>query len=114
MACMTQRSQMANVQEKAAQEAQAFVDIFNEVFLTPLILLLTAVALLVFVWGAFEYVTNAGNEQARSIGQKHMLFGVIGIFIMLSAWAIMRIFAATFGVEGILDDPGGGDWWEVD
>ena len=110
---MSNRDQIASpsIQERAAGEAQAFVDTFNQVFLTPLILLLTAVALLVFVWGGFQYVLNASNEQARSEGQKHMLFGVIGLFVMISAYAIMRIFAATIGVEGVLDDPGGGGWW---
>ena len=103
-------SQSANVREQAAQEAFAFVEKFNEVFLNPLIILLTAIALLVFVYGAFEYVFNAENEQARSQGAKHMLFGVIGMFIMLTAFAIMRLFAATFGVEGVLDDPAAGIW----
>lgn len=99
-----------NIRQQAAQEAQAFVETFNTVFLNPLIILLTAVAMLVFVYGAFEYVVNADNEQARSQGAKHMLFGVIGLFVMLSAFAIMRLFAASIGVEGVLDDPAAGMW----
>lgn len=96
--------------QQAAQEAQRFVDTFNEVFVYPLIILLTAMALLVFVYGAFEYVAKSNNEQARAQGAKHMLFGVIGLFVMLSAFAIMRLFAASFGVEGVLEDPAAGIW----
>lgn len=96
--------------QQAAQEAQRFVDTFNEVFVYPLIILLTAIALLVFVYGAFEYVAKSNNEQARAQGAKHMLFGVIGLFVMLSAFAIMRLFAASFGVEGVLEDPAAGIW----
>ena len=96
--------------QQAVREAQRFVDTFNEVFIYPLIVLLTAIALLVFVYGAFEYVMKASNEQARAQGAKHMLFGVIGLFIMLSAFAIMRLFAASFGVGDVLDNPQGGLW----
>ena len=99
-----------SAREQAAQEAQSFVNTFNEVFVFPLIILLTAIALLVFVYGAFEYVVKSNNEQARSQGSKHMLFGVIGLFVMLSAFAIMRLFAASFGVEGVLKDPAAGIW----
>ncbi len=102
--------QIANIRQQAAQEAQSFVETFNQVFLYPLITLLTAVALLFFVYGAFEYVLNADNEQARSQGAKHMLFGIIGLFVMLSAFAIMRLFAATIGVEDVLENPGSGMW----
>ncbi len=94
---------MSEIERAAAQETMRFVEILNDVFVFPLILLLTAVALLVFMYGAFKYIMNSDNEQERAIGQKHMLFGFIGLLVMLSAYAIMEIFAATFGLEDELN-----------
>ncbi len=94
---------MSDIERAAAQETQAFVNIFNEVFVYPLLILLTALALVVFIYGAAQYVLYGDNEQERATGQKHMLFGIIGLFIMLTAFAIMQIFAATFGLEDELN-----------
>ena len=95
---------MSQVEQNAFDQTVAFVATFMEVFLAPLVLLMVAVALLVFIYGGFTYVINAENEQARDDGRRNMLYGVIGLFIMLSAYAIIWIFAATFGLEGELQD----------
>lgn len=81
------------------EAANSFVGKVNEVILFPLISLLLGVALLVFLWGVFQFVANAESEDARSTGKKHMLFGIIGIVIMVSALAILQIAANTFGVS---------------
>jgi uncharacterized membrane protein YidH (DUF202 family) len=70
----------------------------NEIILNPVIVLLFTVALLIFFWGVFEFVRNTSDEQGRSDGQRHMLWGIIGMFIMLAAFGIIRIILATFGI----------------
>ena len=94
---------MSEVEQNAFDQATAFVARLMEVFLTPLILLLTAVALMVFIYGAFSYVLNADNEQARDDGRRHMLYGVIGLFVMMTAYAILWVFANTFGLADELE-----------
>jgi TRAP-type C4-dicarboxylate transport system permease small subunit len=83
--------------------AQQFVAKFNEVILFPIITLLIAVALLVFIWGCFQYIAGAANPTAREEGRKHILWGIIGMFIMLSAYAILSLAANTFGLNNQLD-----------
>ena len=78
--------------------AQGFVAKINDVILFPLITLLLALALLLFLWGAFRFIAGAGDEEARTTGKRHMLFGVIGMLIMVSAFAILQIAAGTFGI----------------
>lgn len=95
---------MSEVEQRATEEATAFMEIVSEVILTPIILLLSGLALLVFMYGGFVYIMNADNEQARSDGKKHMLYGVIGLVVMMSAYALLRVLAATFGLEGTLDE----------
>lgn len=82
----------------AESVAQSLVDRINEVILFPLITLMLAIALLVFLYGAFEYVLSAGNDQVRTKGKQHLLWGIIGMAVMVSAYGILTIAASTFGV----------------
>jgi ABC-type thiamin/hydroxymethylpyrimidine transport system permease subunit len=78
--------------------AQSFVETLNEVILFPLIALLMGVAFLVFLYGAAEYVRGANNPSAREQGAKHITYGIIGLVVMVSAWAILNLAAGTFGL----------------
>ncbi len=84
-------------------EAASFVVKFNEIILFPVITLLTAIALLVFLYGCFIFVVNAENPSAREEGRRHILYGIIGMLVMLMAYAILAIAANTFGLESTLD-----------
>lgn len=83
--------------------AQGFMDKLNHAILFPLITLMMALALLIFLYGAFEYVKNANNEEARSTGAQHLLYGTIGMLVMLSAFALLTIAAGTFGLDSELN-----------
>ncbi len=52
-----------------------------------------AIAIVVFAYGVFQVVW--GGEESREKGKKSMLFGVIGMFIMMSAWGIIYLVANT-------------------
>lgn len=88
----------AAAQSPGVTVAASFVETFNEVILFPLITLMIAVALLTFVYGGFEFITNANNSSGRETGRKHMLFGIVGMLVMLSALAILSLAANTFGL----------------
>lgn len=93
-----------------AAAAASFVTKFNNVILFPTIALLSAVAFLVFLWGCAEYFFNAANETARQQGVKHIMWGIIGLVVMFSAFAILKIAATTFGLGNELqcaNDPNG-------
>ena len=66
--------------------------------LNPIIGLLFALALVLFLWGVVQFIMNAENEEARKNGGRHMLFGIIGIAIMVSVVGILRIVINTFGL----------------
>jgi uncharacterized RDD family membrane protein YckC len=86
-----------------AAETADFVARFNEIILFPVIIFLTAVALLVFIYGCFLFVVNADNPSGREEGRRHILFGIIGMLVMLMAYTILAIAANTFGLEPTLD-----------
>ena len=77
-------------------EAIAFVVKLNQNIVYPLITLLLALAVLLFVWGSFQYLLNAEDASARQQGKQHILYGLIGIVVMVSAFTILQIAVATF------------------
>ena len=84
-------------------EAAAFVAKFNEIILYPVIILLTGIAFLVFLYGCLIYITHAENSSAREEGRNHIIYSLIGMFVMLVAYAILTIAANTFGLGDMLD-----------
>ena len=63
----------------------------------PVVELMFAVALIVFVWGVVEMMLKGGDAEARIKGRNHMLGGVIGMLIMVSAWGIVNLISNTLG-----------------
>ncbi len=66
----------------------------------PLLLLLFAVGLLVFIFGVVEFLFNlnvggGGEGTNKNNGKQHMLWGVFGMFVMASALAILNLLQGT-------------------
>ncbi|HMO77742.1 MAG TPA: hypothetical protein PKA42_03200 [Candidatus Paceibacterota bacterium] len=87
----------------AVETAKGFVDQVDKIFLFPLIILLSSIAFLVFLYGCAEYIMNADNDTARETGKKHITFGLIGLVIMMSAYALLNLAVGTFGLSKQLD-----------
>lgn len=79
--------------------AQEFLARINDAVLFPLIVLLLGIAFTFFLYGAFEYVAGANNPQMRQQGQRHLLFGILGLVVMVSAYGILLLAAGTFGIS---------------
>ncbi len=62
----------------------------------PLVL---AAALLVFIWGVIKYVIAAGDSNEREEGRKFMLYGIIGLFVMVSIWGLVSVLINTFNLD---------------
>jgi len=73
----------------------------NKVILNPLIEMSFVVALGVFLFGVMEFIRGADNEEQRSKGKQHMLWGIIGLLIMLSVFGIITLLTNTFGIQGV-------------
>ena len=90
-------------QQEAVNQASGFVEKLNNVILFPFIALLLGVAFLVFVYGCAEYIFKSGNESARAEGVKHITWGIIGLVVMTTAWAILSLATGTFGLSNELE-----------
>tara|TARA_B100000745_G_scaffold107052_1_gene68510 strand:- start:1797 stop:2216 length:420 start_codon:yes stop_codon:yes gene_type:complete len=71
-----------------------------------LIPLVFTVALLVFLYGMFNYfIVQGDNEQSREVGRHLMLWSVIGFVVMVSIWGIVNMIAGgLFGSDNRAPD----------
>jgi uncharacterized membrane protein YidH (DUF202 family) len=81
-----------------AKSFDEVVGSINKTILNPLIQFSFIIAFVVFAWGVMEYLRNANNPTEREKGQKHMIWGIIGLVIMLGVYGIMNILINTFGL----------------
>lgn len=72
-----------------------FIERVSVAVFNPLVILLFAWAFLVFLWGIFQFVYAGEESKDREDGKRHLLYGVIGMTIMVAAYAIMEIIRAT-------------------
>lgn len=68
--------------------------------INPIIFVLFAAAFLVFIWGLVQFVGNLDNEEARSQGVQHMIWGIVGMVVMVSVNGIIAIIANTVTAIG--------------
>ncbi len=65
--------------------------------INPVLNLLFVLAFLYFVYGIYEFVQASDDTAARETGKKHILYSVIGLFIMIGVWGIVRLVCSTIG-----------------
>ena len=75
-----------------------FINKIGENILNPLIYLMFGVASLTFAWGVYVFLANLDNEEKRKEGGWAMLWGVLGMSIMLGAKGIVAVIKETIGV----------------
>lgn len=81
----------------ASADIASLMKKINKVILNPLIGFLFALALAYFLYGVVEFIINRDNEEKRSQGKEHMIWGVVGMFIMMAAFGIINLIQSTLG-----------------
>ena len=57
---------------------------------------MVAAATLVFIWGVVQFVVNTSDAEGRTQGKRHIIWGILGLVIMMSAFGIMNLVATLF------------------
>ena len=73
----------------------------NRVVINPIIVFLFACAMVYFLYGLVQYLMSPDDEKLRTSSKQHMLWGVIGLFIMTAVFGIMNIILNTIGEHKI-------------
>jgi len=86
---------------KVAKPIAQFVGKVNQMIINPLIILLFALALLYFLYGTFQFLVNANDAEARETGKNHILWGLVGMFLMFAVFAILKLIQNSVGGDTI-------------
>ncbi len=69
--------------------------------IAPAVWLIFIAAFLYFLWGVVRYIWNGNDPAERANGRQHMLWGIVGIAIMISAFALAAfVFNSIVAVGG--------------
>ena len=60
---------------------------------------IASLAVAMFIWGVVQYVINDSDEAKKSKGKSFMIWGIIGLTVMIGVWGLVRIVGTTFGIE---------------
>jgi hypothetical protein len=65
----------------------------------PVVQFLFAAAAFYFVYGVFKFIQNKAAGESADIkeGANHVLWGTVGLFIMISVWGIIAVLKRTVG-----------------
>lgn len=69
--------------------------------INPIILLLSAVAFIVFAWGIFEFIRDSADEKKRQESRQAIMWGLVGLVIIFGAYGIINIALGTFSLPSI-------------
>ncbi|MBP6883736.1 MAG: hypothetical protein KBC06_00690 [Candidatus Pacebacteria bacterium] len=97
---------MINIAYAASGNLDSFIMKINKLIVNPIITLLFALALVYFLYGVFQFISNGDNEEAKTTGKMHMVWGIIGLTIMMGVFAIMNLILNTLKVDGITPETG--------
>lgn len=76
-----------------SDEATKLISNIKEYILNPIIGFMFAVAVVMFIYGIVEYIWSADNEEKVEVGKKHMIWGIIGIFVMIGVYGILNVLS---------------------
>ena len=77
-----------------------FINLIN-----PLLLLLAGLSLVIFFKGLVSFIWRSGDEKAIEEGKSLMIWGLVGLFVMVALWGILDFAYSTFGFEHAIGVP---------
>lgn len=83
-----------------AGAASSFTNLITYIgtLLTAVVPVLIGAAVVVFLFGVFRFIMNAGDEEARKSGRSMILWGIVGLFVMISVWGLVQFLVNSFGL----------------
>lgn len=73
--------------------------------LNLIIPIIFAIATIVFFWGIVLFITSGGDEEKRKEGRAYIIYGLIGLFVMIAVWGIVNVMIGFFFTGGLPGAP---------
>lgn len=90
----------------APENVNELVRVINKFVINPIIVFLFILALVYFLYGLLMFIKDSASADGRTTGGNHIMYGLIGMLIMVSVFFILNVLMDTFGVNNINLDPG--------
>jgi uncharacterized membrane protein YidH (DUF202 family) len=88
------------------ESVDTFISNVDKLIINPLIIFLFALAIVYFLYGIFEFISNGENEEKKTTGKSHMIWGIVGIVIMMGVFTILNMIISTFNIQGVNPNTG--------
>lgn len=79
------------------QGADTILQKIGEEIFAPLYQFVVVIAVLYFLFGVGKFVYDMRNPTEKNTGKQHLLWGLVGLFIILSVGGILKLFESVFG-----------------
>jgi len=66
--------------------------------LNAILPVLIALGIVYFVWGVIMYVIH-DDEEAKVKGRDRMIYGIIGLAVIIGVWGLVRLLVNSFGLN---------------
>lgn len=61
--------------------------------------LLIAIGVVIFLIGVVKYISAGGDAEKREEGRNMMIYGIIGLFVMIAFWGLVNVLLDTFNLQ---------------
>src|SRR3989338_6432254 len=79
---------------------------FVDLIIDPAILVIFTFGFFLFIWGLVQFLWNLDEGGENAAGKQHMLWGIVGMLIMVSVFGILNIVDNTFDLDPAYPDVG--------
>lgn len=67
--------------------------------LNSVVPVLISLGIVYLVWGIVQYMIG-DSEEAKTKGKERVIFGLVGLAIIISVWGLVSIITKTFNLQG--------------
>lgn len=91
----------SNTSNGCPSEMESIADVFD---LAVCILrksvwpLLISISVIVFIVGVIKYIANGDDSGKREEGRDFIIYGLVGLFVIVSVWGLVGVLQGTFGL----------------
>lgn len=75
---------------------------FSCILRANVVSLLITIAMIGFIWGVIQMFINPNNEEARKQGKSYVIWGLVGLFVIISVWGLVGVLTNTFGISNLI------------
>jgi hypothetical protein len=65
----------------------------------PSLRVIFTLGLFLFLWGIIEFLWGVKNGEASQKGKDHIVYGLLGMLIMVSVYGIIALIVNSFGLN---------------